>query len=140
MFVQLAGAVMARVGVSVIASVGVNVAGTKPTFVGGRVAVIKFDGVGVFTSSTCTEMQADKRSRRRKVIRILFFIRWSMVYCPIQNIIICPLDSSTGSLAICSSNVSRVKIGTSSRLRSKRYFTSLYFFKRVLSDGSRSCL
>ena len=73
-FVQLAGAVIASVGVSVIASVGVNVAGTNPAFVGGRVAVTKFDGVGVFASSTCTEMQADKRNKRRNVVRILFFM------------------------------------------------------------------
>ena len=62
-FVQLAGAVMARVGVSVMASVGVNVSGTNPAFVGASVAVTKFDGVGVFASSTFTEMQADKRVR-----------------------------------------------------------------------------
>lgn len=71
---QLAGAVIASVGVSVIASVGVKVAGTNPAFVGGRVAVTKFDGVGVFASSTCTEMQADKRNRRSNVIRVLFFM------------------------------------------------------------------
>lgn len=66
-FVQLAGAVMASVGVSVIASVGVNVAGTKPAFVGGRVDVIKFGGIGVFASSICTEIQADKKSVNKRI-------------------------------------------------------------------------
>ena len=74
LFVQFAGAVIASVGVVVIAGVEVKVAGTKPAFVGARVAVMKFDGVGVLASSTCTEMQADKSNRRRNVMSVLFFI------------------------------------------------------------------
>src|SRR5215216_1025991 len=41
-----------------------------------------------------------------------------------QNIIICKLDFSSGSLATCSSNVSRVNTGTSTSVRNKRYFTT----------------
>ncbi len=74
MFVQFAGMVMASVGVFVISGVGVKVEGTKPAFVGASVAVMKFEGVGVFASSICTDMQEDKRIRRRNGNRILFFM------------------------------------------------------------------
>jgi len=58
LIVQFAGAVISSVGASVASGEGVNVAGTNPAFVGGRVAVTKFclTGVGVF-ESTETEMQ-----------------------------------------------------------------------------------
>ena len=67
MFVQLAGMVMESVGVVVTSGVRVSVGGTYPALVGARVAVMKFDGVGVFTSSTCTEMQDDKRSANKRI-------------------------------------------------------------------------
>ena len=67
--VQLTGAVTASVGAMVISGTAVKVAGTKPGFVGIKVAVIKFGRDVSSEESTEMEMQEE---RNRVSIRIIF--------------------------------------------------------------------
>ena len=73
--VQFAGAVTASVGAIVTSGDGVNVFGTNPGFVGGKVAVTKFGRTGVDVSeATETEMQDVSRMVMRKMGIFLYII------------------------------------------------------------------
>ena len=66
---------MASVGASVISGIGVNVAGTKPAFVGINVAVTKSGCGAVCDESTEMEMQDERiRVNARNVFFMIYII------------------------------------------------------------------